>query len=101
MSFFDTTSLQPIGLSSKRRSGDPVIYESGLLAEVDLPTNLEGLQPRAFPPVMAGIPDQHGLVYAIEGWNTRLPNRDWNGRGKTIIYAVRPSRSEEAALPCA
>ena len=99
MSFFDTTSLQPIGRSSKRRSGDPVIYESGLLAEVDLPTNLEGLQPRAFPHVMAGIPDQHVLVHAIEGWNPRLPKRDWNARRKTIIYAVRPSRSEVEAFP--
>jgi len=101
MSFFDTTSLQPIGRSSKRRSGDPVIYESGLLAEVDLPTNLEGLQPRAFPPVMAGIPDQHVLVHAIEGWNPRLPKRDWNARRKTMIYAVRPSRSEVEAFPLA
>lgn len=99
MSFFDTTTMQPIGRSSKRRSGDPVIYESGLLAEVDLPTNLEGLQTHAFPPVMAGIPDQLVLVHAIEGWNPRLPKRDWKAGRTTVIYSVRPSRSEIEAFP--
>src|SRR5207247_4737102 len=43
VSFLDPMSVQRVGRSSKRRSGDPVIYESGLLAEVDIPTNLEGL----------------------------------------------------------
>ncbi len=100
MSLFDTTSLQPIGRRSKRRLGDPIIYESGLLAEVDLPATWEaGLQTLAFPDAMRGIPELLVLVHAIQRWKPGLPKAAWKTQRRTIIYVVRPSRSEVEAFP--
>lgn len=100
MGSFDTTSLQPISRRSNRRLGDPVIYESGLVAEVDLPANwTSDHHTFAFPDAMHVIPEQLVLVHAIEGWSPRLAEREWKARRRTIIYVVRPSGSEVDALP--
>jgi hypothetical protein len=100
MSIFDTTSLQPIGRTARRRAGDPVIYESGLLAEVDLPSDWEsGLQRFEFPAAMSEIPELLVLIHAIQGWSPALPKSAWKSRRMTVIYAVRASRSEVEALP--
>jgi hypothetical protein len=100
MSLFDTTSLKPIRRASKGRPGDPIIYESGLLGEVDLPASWEvGLHPFAFPEAMRGIPEVLVLVHTIEGWDPRLRKRDWKARRLTTIYCVRPTDSVVDALP--
>ena len=100
LSFFDTTSLRPIGRRSKRRPGDPIVHESGLLAEVDLSGDWDaGVRRVDFPEVMAGIPDLLALVHGIQGWNPDLPKAAWRARRVTVIYAVRPSRSEVEVFP--
>src|SRR2546427_7192778 len=63
LSFFDTMSLRPIRRQSKRRPGDPIVHESGLLGEVDLSGDWDGgVQRVRFPEVMAGIPDLLALA---------------------------------------
>ena len=100
LSFFDTTSLKPIGRQSKRRPGDPIVHESGLLGEVDLSGDWHGGVRRVkFPEVMAGIPDLLALVHGIQGWSPDLPKAAWKARRLTAIYAIRPSRSEVEVFP--
>ena len=48
---------------------------------------------------MAGIPDLLALVHGIQGWNPDLPKAAWRARRVTVIYAVRPSRSEVEVFP--
>src|SRR3989475_1483392 len=74
LSFFDTTSLRPIGRRSKRRPGDPIVHESGLLAEVDLPGDWDaGVRRVDFPEVMAGVARLLSLCHGIPRWKPGPP----------------------------